>query len=67
MSRVFASEVAQKVQQNILTILMGTGIFDQNVVREFIASTRLNDLTENYQGLVAAMDRVADIVFEREL
>ena len=65
MSRIFASEVAQLVHKNIMTILMGTGTFDQNVVSEFIASTHMNDLTESYQGVVAAMDRVADIIFER--
>ena len=65
MSRIFASEVAQLVQQNIMTILMGTGTFDQTVVSEFIASTHMNDLTDGYQGLVADMDRVADIIFER--
>ena len=65
MSRIFAGEVARLVQQNIMTILMGTGTFDQNIVSEFITSTHMNDLTESYQGLVAAMDRVADIIFER--
>jgi alkylation response protein AidB-like acyl-CoA dehydrogenase len=65
MSRIFASEVAQLVQQNIMTILKGTGTFDQNIVSDFITSTHMNDLTESYQGLVSAMDRVADIIFER--
>jgi alkylation response protein AidB-like acyl-CoA dehydrogenase len=65
MSRIFASEVAQLVRQNTMTILMGTDLFDQKVVTEFVASTQLNELTESYRGLVTAMDRVADIVFER--
>jgi alkylation response protein AidB-like acyl-CoA dehydrogenase len=65
MSRIFAGEVAKLVQQNIMTILVGTGAFDQKLADEFVASVRLNDLTESYRGLVTAMDRVADIVFER--
>jgi alkylation response protein AidB-like acyl-CoA dehydrogenase len=65
MSRVFANDVAKLVHQNIMTILMGTGVFDAGVATEFIASFRLNDLTESHRDLVPAMDRVADIVFER--
>jgi alkylation response protein AidB-like acyl-CoA dehydrogenase len=65
MSRIFAGEVAKLVQQNIMTILVGTGAFDQKLADEFVASVCLNDLTESYRGLVTDMDRVADIVFER--
>ena len=65
MSVVFANDVAKLVHQNIITILMGTGVANRKVAAEFIESVRLNDLTESYRDLVSVMDRVADIVFER--
>ena len=65
MSRVFTNDVAKLVHQNIMTILMGTGVFSAEAVSEFISSFRLNDLTESHRDLIPAMDRVADIVFER--
>ena len=65
MSRIFANDVAKLVHHNILTILMGTGLFDHKVASDFIANVRLNDLTESYRDLIPAMDQVADILFER--
>ncbi len=65
MSRIFANDVAKLAHQNILTILMGTGLFDHKVASDFIATVRLNDLTESYRDLIPAMDQVADILFER--
>ncbi len=65
MSRIFANDVAKLVHQNVMTIVMGTDVFDRKVADDFVVSSRLSDLTESYRGLVPAMDRVADILFER--
>ena len=53
------------VYQNSMTVLIGTGVFDQKAVNEFIASARLTDLAESYRNLIPTMDRLADILFER--
>lgn len=64
-SRVFAHEVAQLILRNTMTILMGTGAFDQPDIDRFNASTGLSGFAESYRNLVPVMDRLADIVFER--
>jgi hypothetical protein len=48
-----------------MTILMGTGIFDEGAIDDFRASVDLTDIAESVRNLVPAMDRLADIIFER--
>jgi len=65
MSRVFVSEVAQLVSQNILKILMGTGKFDRKIISDFVESVLLHELIQGYENVINDMDRVADILFKR--
>jgi len=65
MSRVFVSEVAQLVSQNILKILMGTGKFDRKIISDFVESVSLHELIQGYENVINDMDRVADILFKR--
>jgi alkylation response protein AidB-like acyl-CoA dehydrogenase len=65
MSRIFASEVAQLVAQNVIKIIMGTGAFDQKTVFNFMETVSYNDLICSYQNIVNDMDKVADMLFER--
>ena len=64
-SKLFANEVAELVSRNILRILSGSGIFDQEKTTAFLAETSHAALAESYQNLVPDMDRAADIIFER--
>ena len=65
MSRIFANEVSQLIAQNVLKILMGTGMFDQKAVSNFLASISYDQLAYSYQDVIKDMDMVADILFER--
>ncbi len=65
MSRIFAHDVARLVTRNVMTILMGTGMFDERTVAEFMATANLDELKESYVNVISDMDRVADILFER--
>jgi alkylation response protein AidB-like acyl-CoA dehydrogenase len=64
-SRIFASEVAQVVAQNVIKIVMGIGIFDKNAVAEFLDSTSYNELLDSYRDVINDMDKAADYLFER--
>jgi alkylation response protein AidB-like acyl-CoA dehydrogenase len=65
MAQIFAADVAQLVSRNILRIVRGSGAFDRQQVAEFMQSIDFSALSESYQGILAAMDQVADILFER--
>jgi len=65
MSRIFANDVSQVVIQNILKILVGTGLFNQAAVAEFMEKISYNELIGSYENLMADMDRVADMLFKR--
>jgi len=65
MSRIFANEVAQLVAQNILKILMGSGIFDQKTISAFMETISYNALISSYHNIINDMDQVADILFKR--
>ncbi|MFZ0611908.1 MAG: acyl-CoA dehydrogenase family protein [Desulfobacterales bacterium] len=65
MSRVFAHDAARTVQANTTTLLMGTGAFDQGAIDTFNSSVDLTRLADSCRGLVPALDRLADIIFER--
>ncbi len=65
MARIFASETAQVVAQNAMKIVMGSGIFDNKAVSDFMESISHSQLVRCYPGLIKDMDLVADILFER--
>jgi len=65
MSRIFADEVAQLVTRNALKILMGSGVFDQKAVSDFMETVSYNELFLSGQNVINDMDMVADILFER--
>ena len=65
MSRIFADEVARVTGQNMLKILMGSGAFDPDAVSDFLKAVSYNELIGSSQNIIADMDRVADILFER--
>jgi alkylation response protein AidB-like acyl-CoA dehydrogenase len=65
MARIFASETSQIVAQNIMKIVTGFGIFDENQVSDIMESISHSQLVRSYPGLIKDMDLVADILFER--
>ena len=65
MSRIFANQTAQLVAQNILKILKGSGVFDQQTVSEFMETVAFNELICSYDNIIKDMDIVADMLFER--
>jgi alkylation response protein AidB-like acyl-CoA dehydrogenase len=65
MARIFASETAQIVAQNVMKIVMGFGIFDENQVSDIMESISHSQLVRSYPGLIKDMDLLADILFER--
>ena len=65
MSRIFADEVAQLVTRKALKILMGSGVFDQKAVSDFMETVSYNELFFSGQNVINDMDMVADILFER--
>jgi alkylation response protein AidB-like acyl-CoA dehydrogenase len=65
MSRIFANHTAQLVAQNILKILKGLGMFDQQTVSEFMETVAFNELICSYENIIKDMDIVADMLFER--
>jgi len=65
MSKIFANQAARLVAQNVMTIVLGSGAFDQQTAAEFIDAANLNELAQTYQDIIIDMDRVADIIFER--
>jgi hypothetical protein len=48
-----------------MTILMGTGVFDEGAINDFRSSVDLTEIAQSYRNLAPAMDRLADIIFER--
>jgi alkylation response protein AidB-like acyl-CoA dehydrogenase len=65
MSRIFADETAQLVFRNALTILLGSGIFDQNSIQKFMTAHSYHQLVCSSLNIINDMDRVADILFGR--
>jgi alkylation response protein AidB-like acyl-CoA dehydrogenase len=64
-SRLFANEVADLVSGNILKILLGSGVFEAEMVSDFLAQTSHATLADSYQNLIPDMNRAADIIFNR--
>ncbi|MEJ2658668.1 MAG: acyl-CoA dehydrogenase family protein, partial [Desulfobacterales bacterium] len=65
MSRIFADETAQLVFRNALTILLGSGVFDENAIQDFLNTHSYHQLVCSSLNIINDMDRVADILFAR--
>jgi alkylation response protein AidB-like acyl-CoA dehydrogenase len=65
MSRIFSHDAARTANDTIMTILMGTGVFDEGAIDDFRSSVDLTEIAQSYRNLAPAMDRLADIIFER--
>ena len=65
MSRIFADETAQLVSRNALTILLGSGVFDQKAIQDFMTAHSYHQLVCSSLNLISDMDRIADILFAR--
>ena len=65
MSRIFANDVSHLVARNILKIVVGTGVFGQKAVDDFMEKISYNSLAFSYNNIITDMDRVADILFKR--
>jgi len=64
-ARLFAAEVSRIFGQNILQIVRGCGQFDEKATAEFMAQAAYTELTAGVHNVIADMDQLADIVFER--
>jgi alkylation response protein AidB-like acyl-CoA dehydrogenase len=65
MSRIFADETAQLVSRNSLTILLGSGVFDQEAIQDVMTAHSYHQLAFSSLNLISDMDRIADILFAR--
>lgn len=65
MAKIFATEVAQVVTQGLVTILIGSGSFEQNEIAEFMETYQHHALIGSASNGLADMDRLADLIFER--
>jgi alkylation response protein AidB-like acyl-CoA dehydrogenase len=65
MSRIFADETAQLVSRNAVTILLGSGVLDQNAIQDFMTAHSYHQLVCSSLNIINDMDRVADILFAR--
>ena len=66
MSRIFANETAQLVINNVSRILFGLGIFEKKKINDFMQNISYDTLMMSYMNILVDMDRVADILFERQ-
>ena len=64
-SRLFAGEVARIVSGNILTIVTGSGQFEEQAAADFMASVDFGALAAGSRNMIPDMDQLSDIVFER--
>ena len=64
-SRLFAHEITELVSGNVLKILLGSGIFDAEQISAFLVETSHTALADSYQDIIPAMNRAADIIFDR--
>jgi len=65
MSRIFARDVARIVGTNAMNIALGSGALDEAAVAGFKEKLPLDALLYNQAGLLADMDKAADIIFGR--
>ncbi len=66
MNRIFAGETAHIVAENMLKILMGTGIFDDKTITDFMEAVSYNDLIGSCRNIMLDMDLVTDFIFEKK-
>jgi alkylation response protein AidB-like acyl-CoA dehydrogenase len=66
MARVFAGETAQRVGENCLKMISSTGLVNQDDVDQFLSGIGYHDLLASRHNWMVDMDRIADIIFERE-
>ena len=66
MSRIFAAEVARLAAAAIPTVLQGTDTLDNHKVDDLFASMAFDELARGSKGVINDMDKVADILFERQ-
>ncbi len=66
MSRIFAAEVADLAASGIRKILMGTGNFDDSFITGFMKQTAYDQFAGSCKNIINDMDKVADMLFERE-
>ncbi len=66
MSRIFAAEVADLAVSGIRKILMGTGHFDDSFITGFMKQTAYDQFAGSCKNIINDMDKVADMLFERE-
>jgi alkylation response protein AidB-like acyl-CoA dehydrogenase len=66
MSRIFAAEVADLAASGIRKILMGTGHFDDSFITGFMKQTAYDQFAGSCKNIINDMDKVADMLFERE-
>ncbi|MBW2514645.1 MAG: acyl-CoA dehydrogenase family protein [Deltaproteobacteria bacterium] len=64
-SRIFANEVAQLTAKNVPLILMGTGVFSPEEMTAYLQDLDYSSLMLGYEKIIAEMDTVADILFQR--
>jgi alkylation response protein AidB-like acyl-CoA dehydrogenase len=64
-SRVFASEVAERITRNSIKIFAGSGLPDTEIPASLKGSNGYGGFTASCSGLIQDMDAVADIVFGR--
>lgn len=66
MCRIFANEVAQLTAKNIPLMLMGTGVLRPAEMAAILQDLDYTALMLGYDKVIAEMDVVADILFERK-
>lgn len=65
-SRVFAAEVADLVYRNMLKVLMGKGLFNQEDVLNIMESISCSHLPFAYANTIQDMDQISAIIFQYE-
>ena len=66
MSRLFAADVARLATAAIPVVLQGTDILDRDKQEALMAAMAFDELSRGQGGVISDMDRVADILFERQ-
>ncbi len=65
MSRIFANETALVVTKNIVKILMGSGVFNEQIISDIMNDVAYNDLIGSCRNIISDMDIVADFLFNK--
>jgi len=64
-SRIFAHQVADLVERNLRTIVLDCEALDEAQRTQFLADVNHGEMLTAAMGVVPAMDRLADIIFNR--